>query len=340
MKTYKDSGVDLEKGEEFVKAIKPAAIATLRNEVIAHVGGFAGCFALPTGYEDPVLVSCTDGVGTKVKLATTPEYQVVVGKDLVAMCANDLICTGADPLYFLDYYASTDLDVEQAKWVMEGVRWACNECNMALLGGETAMMPGMYNPGEFDVAGFATGIVSRKDMIDGHENVKGGNVIIGIESRGPHSNGYSLVRSILDDAAHKLSAEEFAEKVEAVMKPTFLYVKAVAAIKKVAPINAIANITGGGLFENIPRVVDTWWRCVIDPASWDTPEIFWWLMNEGNVPADEMYKVFNMGIGLVLIVDEEHEDVVIQTILEENLKAWKIGEVLEKGPGAPSVLLA
>ena len=338
--SYKDAGVDLDAGNEFVNKIRPKAIATLRAEVIAHLGGFAGCFALPTGYKEPVIVSSVDGVGTKVLLATTEEYLQNIGQDLVAMVVNDIICTGADPLFFLDYYASSKLDPEQADWLFEGIRDALDTCNMTLLGGESAEMPGMYQPEHFDVAGFGVGMVDRRNIINGHESVREDDIIIGIESSGPHSNGYSLIRKILSDVALKTSPEEFAEIHDKVMAASHLYPPTIKAIKEAGvPIKAIANITGGGLLENLPRVVDVWWRCVIDPASWDTPDVFWWLMKNGPVHMQEMYRVFNMGIGITIIVDPQYEKETIAAIEGDGFQGWKIGVVTLRNNNEPPVLI-
>lgn len=328
--SYKDAGVDLERGEKFVDAIKPIAQQTNREEVITPIGGFAGCFALPSGYKEPVLVSCTDGVGTKVLLANNIEYQMNVGQDLVAMVVNDLICTGATPLFFLDYYASSELDTEQAKWFFCGICDSLQRCGMSLLGGESAEMPGLYKGKDFDVAGFGVGVVERSEIIDGPKNVKEGDIIIGIGSSGPHANGFSLIRQILGQAAFDFDNVSFDALLNGVMKPTPLYWSTIEAVKKFVPIKAIANITGGGLLENLPRVIGKDLGCSISAASWDVPAVFWTLMQRGNIHMEEMYRVFNMGIGMAIIVEPQNEHLALETISSNGLTAWKIGDIIPR----------
>lgn len=337
MTTYKESGVDLEQGAKFVKRISGIAALTLSPNVIAQVGGFAGCYELPTGYDKPVMVTSTDGVGTKLLLAlNNQQHLLTIGNDVVAMVVNDIVCCGAEPLVFLDYFAASTLDLEQGEAVIAGIADACIECNVSLVGGETAELPGMYKPGEFDIAGFGVGIVEKDCILDGRKNVVAGDVLIGIESSGPHSNGYSLIRRIITNGPGWLSDPI----VNQLMAPTTLYPPVVKQILQTIDVHGIAHITGGGFFENIPRIVDDWYTCVIDTASWERSTVFDWLQETGPVGITEMYNVFNMGIGMVIIVPPELQDRTISTIETSGLRAWKIGHVEKKEDGSrPSVEL-
>lgn len=337
--SYKDAGVDLERGKKFVDAIKPIAFDINHENVITPIGGFAGCFSLPTGYNEPVLVASTDGVGTKVLLTIDdPVYNLNVGQDLVAMVVNDLICTGAEPLFFLDYYASSELDPDRATWLFNGMCDALLHCNMSLLGGESAEMPGMYKGKDFDIAGFGVGVVERSEIIDGPKNVKEGDVIIGIESSGPHANGFSLIRKIIEEMAFEGDSTSFDAVLDGVMKPTHLYWPTIEAVKKFVPIKAIANITGGGLLENLPRVIGDDVMCSISASSWEVPAVFWTLMQHKTMSPEEMYSVFNMGVGMTIIVDPQHEQRVLEVISTIGFAAWNIGEIIPRMDASPIII--
>lgn len=322
--TYKDSGVDLDRSNTFVERLRSKTSLTLNPLVLAHVGGFAGAMELPEGYKKPVLVASADGVGSKLKLALHDGNRLInVGTDLVAMVVNDLVCCGAKPLFFLDYFAANRLNAQWADYVIEGMVDALHQCDAVLLGGETAELPGtFFHPDEFDIAGFGVGIVEKDDIIDGHTNVKRGDVVIGISSSGPHSNGYSLIRSIINDmgGCHD-------QNMDALMQPTIVYAPAVLDVLSKVKVKGIAHITGGGLLENIPRIVNEWHKVVLDVNSWDVPSIFEWLRVKGNVPVTEMYRVFNMGIGKVLIIDPSDQETTISTLTVHGLTAQAIGHI-------------
>lgn len=318
MTTYKQAGVDIAKGNEFVRRINKAV----------PVGGFAGMFPVPEGYENPIMVAATDGVGTKVKLAKTEDELRNIGQDLVAMVVNDIICCGADPLFFLDYFATGELDLYQGLLIIEGINKALRRCDMQLLGGETAEMPDVYAKGEFDLAGFGVGIVQQDDIIDGSE-VRPGDVIVGIESSGPHANGYSLIRKVLENLP---MVDNFNDTIpmDQIMEPTVLYPPIIKGLQKDVPIKAIAHITGGGLQENVARVVDSDYQCIIEVDSWKVPKVFKWLHDAGNLSWDEMYRVFNMGIGMVVVVDPVMVRQTIHKISTLGHKSFKIGWINTK----------
>lgn len=330
--TYKDSGVDIEAGNKTVEYIKPLAKKTYRKELISGVGGFSGLFNIPEGYKEPVLVASTDGVGTKLKLAFELNKHNTVGIDLVAMCVNDLICCGAEPLFFLDYFASGKLSPEQAKEVIEGIAEGCIQSNCTLLGGETAELPGFYKNNEYDLAGFSVGVVEKKKIIDG-KNIKPGNILIGIESSGLHSNGYSLAQKVLFEVANYKanSKHENLDKSlgETLLTPTFIYTKLAIDLKNKFEIKGIANITGGGLTENIPRIFPENITCEINLNSWKKPSIFKLIQEKGNIDTEEMLKTFNNGIGMVFIVSEKISNEVIAEIDKHKYKSFKIGKVTE-----------
>lgn len=329
--TYKDSGVDIDAGDALVDAIQKHTQSTLRPEVISGIGGFAGLFELDLKkYSHPVLVSCTDGVGTKLKLAFEMNQFDTIGIDLVAMCVNDLICCGAEPLFFLDYYATGKLENSVAKKVIAGMCDALAKINCTLLGGETAEMPGFYQEKEFDLAGFAVGVVEKKKIIDGSK-VNEGDVVIGLTSSGPHSNGYSLVRKIIE--GQKLSLHSPLEKMskklgEILLEPTKIYVNPIRKILDKFNIRALAHITGGGLVENIPRVIPNGLATQIEKKKIDVPPIFSFLQKKGNVRDDEMWRVFNMGIGFVVVVPQDEGSEVIKKLEQLNVSATIIGSVI------------
>jgi phosphoribosylformylglycinamidine cyclo-ligase len=327
--SYRDAGVNIDAGNAFVENIKSSVASTNRPGVMGGFGGFGGCFELPAGYDQPVLVSGTDGVGTKLKLAIDLNKHDSIGIDLVAMCVNDILVLGAEPLYFLDYYATGELNTAIATSVVEGIAEGCRQSNAALIGGETAEMPGMYSKGDYDLAGFCVGVVEKQKIIDGSK-VKTGDTMIAIASSGPHSNGYSLVRKIIDvSKADITQAFGSAGRTlgETLLAPTRIYVKAVHSLLPEFDIHAMAHITGGGLLENIPRVLPNNTRAVIDSSSWQLPEIFRWLQENGNVETTEMHRTFNCGVGMVLIWDPMQSDAIIETLRQNGDTAWCLGKI-------------
>lgn len=330
--SYRDAGVDIEAGNSLVERIKPHAKATFRPEVLTGLGGFGALFELPIDrYRKPVLVAGTDGVGTKLKLAIESERYDGVGIDLVAMCVNDLIVQGAEPLFFLDYYATGKLDVEVAAAVIAGIAKGCKLSGAALIGGETAEMPGMYAAGDFDLAGFCVGIVERDDIIDG-SSCSEGDKLIGIASSGPHSNGYSLIRKVLTISGQSLS-DPFNQQTlgDALMAPTKIYVKTMLELLKSHSIKAISHITGGGLTENLPRVLPVKLSAEIDLDSWPKPKIFTWLAEQGNIAKEDMLLTFNCGIGMVICIDPSNEDAVLKSLEQLGEQAWSIGQLIARG---------
>ena len=331
--TYRDAGVDIDAGDELVERIKPAAKRTLRPEVMGGLGGFGALVELPTKYRQPVLVSGTDGVGTKLKLAIDSGRHGTIGKDLVAMCVNDVLVVGAEPLFFLDYYATGKLDIDTATDVITGIAQGCELAGCALVGGETAELPGMYQGEDYDLAGFSVGVAEKAKLIDGSK-VKDGDVLIGLASSGPHSNGYSLIRKVL--AVSGASYEQRLEGrslIDRLMEPTRIYVKPILKLLETVPAHALAHITGGGLTENVPRVLPEGLGVEIDSASWPRPAIFEWLMQEGNVPLPEMYRTFNMGIGMVIVVDPADEGRSLEILKTAGEQAWRIGRVARGADG-------
>ena len=324
---YKLAGVDIEAGEDLIKKIKNDVASTHGTNVIGNIGGFAGMFKLPKEFHNPILVACTDGVGTKVALAQEFGNLDGIGQDLVAMCVNDLIVCGAKPLFFLDYYATSKLNVNEASVVIKSIAEACIDSGCSLLGGETAEMPGHYVDNNFDLAGFSVGCVEESQVIT-NENVSSGNMLIGIESSGPHSNGFSLIRKILDD--YQGSEDIKNEIVKKALLPTNLYPKVILNILKNYKINSISHITGGGLLENLPRSVPKHLSVEIDSQSWQMPEIFKWLKNEGKILQHDMYRIFNCGIGMVLIVNKEYVNDILDEISLNKLNSYVIGEVKDK----------
>lgn len=326
--TYKDAGVDINAGNELVDRIKPAVKRTTRPEVMGGLGGFGGLFEVPQGYTQPVLVSGTDGVGTKLRLAIDTGKVDGVGIDLVGMCVNDILVTGAEPLYFLDYYATGKLDVDIAARVIAGIAKGCEDSGCALIGGETAEMPGMYEGDDFDLAGFSVGIVEKADIIDGSK-VKAGNALIALASSGPHSNGYSLIRKLLEISGASLDdALGDTTLGDALLAPTRLYVKSLLPFLRAGKVNAMAHITGGGLTENIPRVLPDDCVAEINAASWALPPVFQWLQAQGNVSHAEMMKTFNCGVGMVLVVEADQVDNLVQALNAAGENAWQIGQIV------------
>ncbi len=322
--TYKQSGVDIDKANEFVEAIKPFARATRRSEVLGGIGGFGALCGIPKKYKNPVLVSSTDGVGTKLKLAKMTGLVEGLGIDLVAMNVNDILTLGAEPLFFLDYFAVGKLDVDMMKKVVRGIGKGCEMAGCALIGGETAEMPGLYAKGDFDLAGFCVGVVEKGSIIDGSK-VAPGQAIIGIASSGVHSNGFSFVRKVLNNEFVKEHAEE-------ILKPTKIYVKPVLGLMEKEPIHSLAHITGGGFFDNIPRVLPKGCGAKIHMGSWSVPRVFRWIAEKGNVQAREMYRTFNMGVGMILVVPKDRASKVISYLTKAGEHAWVVGEII-KGEG-------
>ncbi len=337
--SYRDAGVDIEAGGELVERIKPAVARTHRPGVLAGLGGFGALFELPLDrYREPVLVSGTDGVGTKLKLAIEAGIHDSIGIDLVAMCVNDIVVTGAEPLFFLDYYATGKLQLDVATSVIGGIARGCEIAGAALVGGETAEMPGMYAGADYDLAGFSVGIVEKSAIIDGSQ-VAVGDTLIGIASSGPHSNGYSLIRRILE-VSHSRLSDDLAGRSLAdwLLAPTRIYVKPLLALCQAFKVHALAHITGGGLTENVPRVLPAGTRAVISTGSWQPSAIFDWLQQHGRVEPHEMYRTFNCGIGMVVCVSAQDADAVIAALRAQGEDARRIG-VIEAGDGEPDVRL-
>ena len=324
---YKSAGVDINAGNELVDLIKKDVSASHGPNVLGNIGGFAGMFRLDKEYKNPILVACTDGVGTKVALAQETGMLDGIGQDLVAMCVNDLIVCGAKPLFFLDYFASSKLEIKEASTIISSIANACIESGCALLGGETAEMPGHYVGKNFDLAGFSVGCVDE-DKIINNKTISAGNVLIGIESSGPHSNGFSLIRKIIKDA--NLSETNFNRVTEMALKPTILYPSLIINLIDKFKIHGMAHITGGGLTENIPRSIPENLSVQILKDSWVMPEIFKWIQDTGDIKEADMFRIFNCGIGMVLIVDHESAQEIQDKITEEGYKSFVIGSVQEK----------
>lgn len=325
--SYKDAGVDIDAGNALVDRIKGVAKRTARPEVMGGLGGFGALCEIPAGYKQPVLVSGTDGVGTKLRLAMDLGKHDTIGIDLVAMCVNDLIVAGAEPLFFLDYYATGKLNVDTAADVVTGIGKGCELAGAALVGGETAEMPGMYDGDDYDLAGFCTGVVEKSEIIDGSK-VAAGDTLIGLKSSGPHSNGYSLIRKILEVADADLEQSIDGTTLgNALMEPTRIYVKSILKLMKQVQVNALSHITGGGLLENIPRVLPADTKAVINTNSWVIPGVFQWLQSAGNVDSKEMYRTFNCGVGMVICVPSAQAQDALSCLAEAGEEAWVIGEI-------------
>ncbi len=337
--SYKDAGVDIDAGNALIDRIKNVAKRTRRPEVMAGLGGFGALCELPTGYKEPVLVSGTDGVGTKLRLAMDLGIHDTIGIDLVAMCVNDLIVGGAEPLFFLDYYATGKLNIDTAAAVVEGIGAGCELSGCSLVGGETAEMPGMYEGEDYDLAGFCVGVAEKSELIDGSK-VKAGDSLIALASSGPHSNGYSLIRKIIEVSDADLQAPlGDSTLAKALMAPTQIYVKSILALMKQLPLHALSHITGGGLLENIPRVLPDNAKAVIDLNSWELPPVFQWLQEMGNVDAVEMYRTFNCGTGMIICVDKDNAEQAIKALNELGEQAWLVGHIAECNDGEEQVEL-
>ncbi len=338
--SYKDAGVDIDAGNALVDAIKPIAKATTRPEVPASLGGFGALFELDMSkYKNPLLVSGTDGVGTKLRLAIDSGKHDSVGIDLVAMCVNDLIVQGAEPLFFLDYYATGKLDLPIATDVVKGIGEGCLQSGCALIGGETAEMPGMYPDGDYDLAGFCVGIVEKSDLIDGTK-VKAGDVMLGLASSGPHSNGYSLIRKILEVSDADLQTDIDGQPlIDALMAPTRIYVKSLLELMKSVEIHAVSHITGGGLLENLPRVMPSNTMANINTNSWNRPAVFDWIQEKGNVEFEELHRTLNCGIGMVIVVDAADQDKAIELLTQAGETVSVIGQIESSDQEAPTVKL-
>ncbi|WP_435750707.1 phosphoribosylformylglycinamidine cyclo-ligase [Thauera sp. AutoDN2] len=339
--SYRDAGVDIEAGDALVDRIKPMAKRTMRPEVLGGIGGFGALFELSKKYREPVLVSGTDGVGTKLKLAFQLNKHDTVGQDLVAMSVNDILVQGAEPLFFLDYFACGKLDVDAATDVVSGIARGCELAGCALIGGETAEMPGMYPEGEYDLAGFAVGAVEKADIIDGSRIVPG-DVVLGLASSGAHSNGYSLIRKILERTGTDMDAPFHGRAFrDVVMAPTRIYVKPMLALMQAMPgvVKGMAHITGGGITENVPRILRDELTARIDVESWSLPPLFQWLQMAGRVAEDEMYRVFNCGIGMVVIVSAQDADAVMQKLEAEGETVYRIGRIDARREGEAQTIV-
>ena len=337
--SYRDAGVDIDAGDDLVDRIKPLAKKTMREGVLAGIGGFGALFEVPKRYKEPVLVSGTDGVGTKLRLAFEWNRHDTIGQDLVAMSVNDILVQGAEPLFFLDYFACGKLTVDTAATVVGGIAKGCELSGCALIGGETAEMPGMYPPGESELAGFAVGAVEKSKIITG-ATIAPGDAVLAIASSGAHSNGYSLVRKIIERAGAKPSDDLGGRPLgDVVMAPTQIYVKPLLKLINEMNVKGMAHITGGGLVDNVPRVLPENTQAVLHRDSWQMPELFRWLQMKGGVADAEMVRVFNCGIGMVVIVSADQADTAIQSLKAEGLHAWTVGEVVERPAGAPQTIV-
>lgn len=338
--TYRDAGVDIEAGDALVDQIKPFAKRTMRPEVMSAIGGFGSMFAMPTKFKEPVLVSGTDGVGTKLKLAFELNQHDTVGIDLVAMSVNDILVQGAEPLFFLDYFACGKLDVGTAAHVIKGIAAGCEESGCALVGGETAEMPGMYPAGEYDLAGFVVGCVDKANIIDG-STITEGDVVLGLASSGAHSNGYSLIRKLIEKSGVDMESDFHGRKFkDVVMMPTKLYVKSILGLLETVKVKGMAHITGGGITENVPRVLPEGLTAEISANSWELPPLFKWLKKQGNIADNEMYKTFNCGIGMVVIVAQADVAEAKKVLEAKGETVYQIGQIRAQGTGeAPTIVM-
>jgi phosphoribosylformylglycinamidine cyclo-ligase len=338
--SYRDAGVDIEAGDALVDQIKPFAKRTMRPEVLAGIGGFGSLFEMPKKFKNPVLVSGTDGVGTKLKLAFELNIHDTVGIDLVAMSVNDILVQGAEPLFFLDYFACGKLDVGTAAQVIKGIAAGCEASGCALVGGETAEMPGMYPAGEYDLAGFVVGCVDKERIIDG-KSIASGDVVLGLASSGAHSNGYSLIRKLIEKSGIDFESDFHGRTFkEVVMTPTRIYVKSLLALINALPVKGMAHITGGGITENIPRVLPAGLTAEIKAGSWAMPPLFHWLKAQGNIADHELYKTFNCGIGMAVIVAKEHAVAAQQLLKDSGETVFEIGVIRAQGANeAPTVVV-
>lgn len=338
--SYRDAGVDIEAGDALVEQIKPFAKRTMRPEVLGGIGGFGSLFAMPKKFKEPILVSGTDGVGTKLKLAFELNKHDTVGIDLVAMSVNDILVQGAEPLFFLDYFACGKLEVGVAAQVIKGIAEGCEQSGCALVGGETAEMPGMYQAGEYDLAGFAVGCVDKANIIDG-TTIAAGDVVLGLASSGAHSNGYSLIRKLIDKSGVDFESDFHGRKFkDVVMAPTRIYVKSILKLIDALPVKGMAHITGGGITENIPRVLPTGLTAEISALSWQLPPLFQWLQAQGNIVPSELYKTFNCGIGMAIVLDKGHVAQAKALLETAGETVFEIGTIRAQAKGeAPTVVV-
>ncbi|MDC0575368.1 phosphoribosylformylglycinamidine cyclo-ligase [Nitrosomonadaceae bacterium] len=337
--SYYDAGVDIDAGYRLVENIKPYVKRTIRSEVLSGIGGFGAMFEISKNYKNPVLVSGTDGVGTKLKLAFKLEKHDCIGIDLVAMSVNDILVQGAEPLFFLDYFACGKLDVDIATRVVKGIASGCEQAGCALIGGETAEMPGMYPDHEYDLAGFAVGVVEKDRIIDG-QSITEGDAVLGLASSGPHSNGYSLIRKILEESHTDIAASLNGKLLmDAIMEPTRIYVKPLLNLLKHFPVKGMAHITGGGLVENIPRILPEGLAAVLERSAWDMPELFNWLQQKGKITDCEMHRVFNCGIGMAIIISNEHVEAAMKELRNAGEVVWHIGTIQRRGEEEEQILV-
>jgi phosphoribosylformylglycinamidine cyclo-ligase len=337
--SYRDAGVDIDAGDALVERIKPYAKRTMRPEVLAGIGGFGALVEVGKRFREPVLVAGTDGVGTKLKLAFTLGRHDTIGQDLVAMSVNDILVQGAEPLFFLDYFACGKLDVDVAARVIKGIAHGCELAGCALIGGETAEMPGMYVEGEYDLAGFAVGVVEKSQIVDGR-GIAPGDAVLGLASSGPHSNGYSLIRRIVDDTAADLDAPlGEGTLADALMAPTRIYVKPMLALMRELPVKGMAHVTGGGITENVPRMLPSGVQAKLDGSRWPRPAVFDWLATHGRVDRAEMLRVFNCGIGMAVVVAAEDEARALARLAAEGERAWRIGTIVPRPDRAPAAIV-
>lgn len=342
MTTYREAGVDIQRGDEFVKRIGPLVRSTFRPEVMGDLGGFGGMFRFPSDkYREPILVSGTDGVGTKVILARMMNRHNTIGIDLVAMCVNDILVSGAEPLFFLDYLATGHLDIDVAEAIIQGIAEGCQQAECALIGGETAEMPSCYQAEDYDLAGFAVGVVERSDML-GKANIHPGDVVIGVASSGLHSNGYSLARRVLFEGkgwTPDTRVPDLSELLgEALLRPTIIYVKLVKALLRGSRLHGLAHITGGGIMGNLPRILPEHCRAAIDRKSWESPSIFTVIQQAGNIAQEEMFRVFNMGVGLMIVAPADEVTKIIETIQAQKMAGWVVGEIQPRSPSDAKLL--
>jgi phosphoribosylformylglycinamidine cyclo-ligase len=337
--SYRDAGVDIDAGDALVERIKPMARRTMRPEVLAGIGGFGGLVEIGKRFREPVLVAGTDGVGTKLMLAFELDRHDTVGIDLVAMSVNDILVQGAEPLFFLDYFACGKLDVDVAAQVVGGIASGCEQAGCALIGGETAEMPGMYPPGEYDLAGFAVGVVEKTAIIDGR-GIVAGDVVLGLASSGPHSNGFSLIRRIVAQSGMTLAAPfDSGTLGAALLAPTRIYVKPLLALMHDLPVKGMAHITGGGLLENVPRMLPEGTQARLVRSAWSRPPIFDWLQRHGNVADGEMHRVFNCGVGMAVVVAAEHAERALKHLRDSGEQATRIGAIIARPAGEPATIV-
>ncbi len=337
--SYRDAGVDIDAGDDLVDRIKPLARRTMRPEVLGGIGGFGALMELPKHYKEPVLVSGTDGVGTKLKLAFHLNKHDTIGQDLVAMSVNDILVQGAEPLFFLDYFACGKLDVDVGEQVVSGIARGCELAGCALIGGETAEMPGMYPIGEYDLAGFAVGVAEKSRLIGG-QDIKPGDAVLGLASSGPHSNGYSLIRKIVEVSGADLRGDFHGRPLgEVLLEPTRIYVKSMLALMKELQVKGVAHITGGGLLENVPRILHEDLCAVLNKAAWEMPPVFKWLQEQGNVDTREMYRTFNCGIGMVVVVDNADVERAAKFLADQGETVYHLGAIVTRGEDQPQTVV-